>query len=309
MLNIKNITVLIILILCLVSSVGAQYSTFEYSEEEAQLYRMPIKQVTPKDGIWTGYVIAYGHYIKRPYRFEIREGTLLFINSVKVYPPLTSGISLFRKAKLREKYRDAESLSKPYTDRFEYLVAIAKSAYSTVASEKGRNTAIDSIYNFFKNDTLLRKILVNISIEPTGKNDATMSIRLRYPGYGGPANVPTLIAVPFYLDPPEPAIKYESKEEEIAIMRQCLDDRVKNYCEALKNNKVLLFSSFRRLPHISKIDVLVNIVEIMHTSQPLTEQHKGLRRLRLADEKEILYNFNPGEWPSLENLNNYEEEK
>ncbi len=64
----------------------AGIASTEYSAVEAQLYRFDIKPVTPESGISAGYVIAYGHPLKRPYRFDIKDDTLLLLNGVQVLP-------------------------------------------------------------------------------------------------------------------------------------------------------------------------------------------------------------------------------
>lgn len=307
MLNHKNIIAIIISAFCLVSLVraGEYQPKYECSEEEAALYRMPIKQITPKDGIKTGHVIAYGHYIKPPYKFEIREDTLLFVNNVQIYPSLPSKAGVARQTQLREKYRNAENLSKPYMDRFEYLLRIAKNVYKEIALNKNRNTAIDSLYSIFKNDTLLKKILVDITIEPTGKNDATMGITLRYPGYyDTPGSIPSQCIVPFYLYPPEPMVpKFKTKKEEIAYTKKSLEQWVDEYERGLSNGEILVVSSFRGMPHTSRLaQKIPKIVEILRSSQTFEEKCLKLKQLRVIDEKEILYNYNPNEWSILKKL-------
>ena len=65
----KSTTVLFVLLVGLVGLVfvrnnyagKTQEFEWEYSEEEAKLYRMDIHQITPDSGITTGHIIAYGH--------------------------------------------------------------------------------------------------------------------------------------------------------------------------------------------------------------------------------------------------------
>ena len=60
------------------------------------------------------HVIAYGHYIKPPYKVKIRDDTLLFINRVQAYPILPSKVNDYRMRKLAEKYREADKVARPY---------------------------------------------------------------------------------------------------------------------------------------------------------------------------------------------------
>jgi hypothetical protein len=56
-------------------------------DKPASYYKIEINPITPSEGITTGHVIAYGHYIKPPYKVEVRD-TCVFINNVQVWPPL-----------------------------------------------------------------------------------------------------------------------------------------------------------------------------------------------------------------------------
>jgi hypothetical protein len=57
------------------------------TDKPASYYKMDINQITPAEGITTGHLIAYGHYIKPPYKVEVRD-TCVFVNNVQVHPIL-----------------------------------------------------------------------------------------------------------------------------------------------------------------------------------------------------------------------------
>ena len=59
----------------------------------------PWPEETPKDGITGGYVLAYGRYVRAPYRVVDIDG-LLRINGIRIFPPLRrpSGPDERRKA-------------------------------------------------------------------------------------------------------------------------------------------------------------------------------------------------------------------
>ncbi|MFO7650644.1 MAG: hypothetical protein R6X13_04800 [bacterium] len=61
----------------------------EFSEVEASLYRFRVRPSAPDSGIENGYVIAYGHLLARPYRFEVLGDSLLLINGIQITPRLT----------------------------------------------------------------------------------------------------------------------------------------------------------------------------------------------------------------------------
>jgi len=94
-------------------------------EEEPALYKTEISQVTPQSGITTGHVIAYGHYIKPPYKVEIKKDTMLFINGVQIFPVLPSKFEIEKKRrqemKIENKYSEARVTSKPYRERLRSL--------------------------------------------------------------------------------------------------------------------------------------------------------------------------------------------
>ena len=58
-------------------------------EDDEQFYKFDIHPITPKEGITTGVVIYFGHYIRPPYKVEARgEGwdTAVYINGLQVDP-------------------------------------------------------------------------------------------------------------------------------------------------------------------------------------------------------------------------------
>jgi len=307
----KNLFIIIISALCLISLTQAQEyrPQFEYSEEEAKLYRMPIKQITPKDGIWTGHVIAYGHYIKPPYKFEIREDTFLFVNNVQIYPTLISKVSIAWEEELEKRALETYKRSGVYMDRVEYLFDLARSVYREITLNKSRSAAIDSLYSIFKNDTLLKKILAEITITPIGESDATLCLDLHLPGYGGPDNIPAPVMTTFYLNPPEPPfLMPKTEEERIALAKEWVEKLVKEYEEGLKRGEILEVSSFRRIPcTYGSGRRILQMVKILRSSQNFEEKCLKLKQLHVVDEKEILYNYTSKEWPTLEDLKQWED--
>jgi len=150
------IMALIIAILCLVSLVGAQYSRFGYSEEEAKLYRMPIKQITPKDGIWTGHVIAYGHYIRPPYKIELKD-TIVFINNVQVYPALKTPGMIAKEKREQELGEARKKAMREYIEihqdeytEMQRIDSLAKVLYEKEKASRGKEYAIDAVIEYYR---------------------------------------------------------------------------------------------------------------------------------------------------------------
>ncbi|MDO9390939.1 MAG: hypothetical protein Q7U71_04105 [bacterium] len=72
-------------------------------DKPASYYKMEINPITPSAGITTGHVIAYGHYIRPPYKVEVRD-TCVFVNNVQVHPILwTPGMIEERRKALNAK--------------------------------------------------------------------------------------------------------------------------------------------------------------------------------------------------------------
>jgi len=169
MLNHKTIkTILIITALCLVSLAQAEEPSFEfkYSEEEAKLYRMPIKQITPKDGIWTGHVIAYGHYIKPPYKIEVKD-TIVLINNVQVYPALKTPGMIEKDAETKAN-RDSV-----YEEKWQQLILDSQELYRKITNENTLEVAIDTVVKIFKNSGMCDSVQIrsnrSIKIFPKSK--------------------------------------------------------------------------------------------------------------------------------------------
>jgi len=150
------ITVVMVAVLGLVSLAGAEYSGFKYSEEEAQLYRMPIEQITPKDGILTGHVIAYGHYMKAPYKIEVKD-TMVFINNVQVYPALKTPGMIEKEKKDEEERQAREKTVAEYikTHQDEYnemqrIDSVAKVLYEKEKVSKGKEAAVNAVAEIYR---------------------------------------------------------------------------------------------------------------------------------------------------------------
>jgi hypothetical protein len=86
-------------------------------------HKIDINPITPKDGVKTGLIIAYGHVIKPPYKIYY-EGDNLMINNVQVQPSLVrerdriihkkKSISTEERKKLGKKVKLREAAQKLY---------------------------------------------------------------------------------------------------------------------------------------------------------------------------------------------------
>ncbi|MCK4234456.1 hypothetical protein KAX75_08510 [candidate division WOR-3 bacterium] len=131
----------IVAVICLASMVVVQGFEWEYTEEEAKLYKMDIHQITPDSGITTGHIIAYGHYIKPPYKIEVKD-TIVYVNGVQIHPTLLSpGEKKKReeekKATIERKKKKAEVRKRIESDpELMQLIQKAKEAYRKVTKKE-----------------------------------------------------------------------------------------------------------------------------------------------------------------------------
>jgi len=177
--------------------------------EEPALYKTKVNQVTPQSGITTGHVILYGHYIKPPYKFDIREDTLLFLNGVRIFPSLPSRIGLEEERRLHEKYKEASKIAEPHSDRLQALYDNSRELYRVIAPKEGKDVAVDSICKLLKRDSLI----VDIKIVPEGKENILLEIKHYLPGYYMPPKPPATELVELRMYPPELPPPLSKKEK------------------------------------------------------------------------------------------------
>ena len=137
---------------------GRGLNTFNgYSKIEEKLYKVDVHPQTPKEGITTGYAILYGHYVKPPYKFEIVNDTILYLNGIQIDPEIKNKVRDIARAwyskRAKEKV-EREGLT-PYLEHEGFLLLKADSIYKALMPTKGQKAVIDSIRKLFKNDTLL----------------------------------------------------------------------------------------------------------------------------------------------------------
>lgn len=109
------------------------FFTYSFSQEYTPgYYKININQVTPDSGINTGHVIAYGHYIKPPYKIEVRD-TIIFINDVQIFPMLLSD-------QQKEKINNELERTNIWKNTAEYKIKVkydveADAVYNTILKE------------------------------------------------------------------------------------------------------------------------------------------------------------------------------
>jgi len=281
---------------------GAHETLIKLSEEPA-LYKAKISQVTPQSGIITGGIIAYGHYIKPPYKIEIRNDTMLFVNGIQILPQLPSELEIEekRRGKIRreEKYSKADSIAKPYQKRLHSLFDEMDNIYKLLEPKVGRVKAADSIYKLVEAETLIVEIDTNF----VGEDDCSFSIVYFMPGYSERPD--DLIGGILLLEGGNSLSGYTSSSgagQNLKKKRDYVKYRKDFIEERLKENYVILCSSFNKAMNLLMPYYFWMVLDVLKNNDLTPEDKIGkLGEITpLAVEKsrkEIIYNFDPSEWP------------
>jgi hypothetical protein len=125
-------------------------------------HKIDIAPITPKDGIKTGIVIAYGHVIKPPYKIYY-EGDNLMINNVQVRPSL-----------VRERARKMKKFPKPfpkgYVSKSTQIDDAIKKMYMEGLKTKSVEEVQDEITEFILKSS-------DVYVNPKWTSDETMRIK------------------------------------------------------------------------------------------------------------------------------------
>jgi hypothetical protein len=276
-------------------------------EEEPALYKTELSSITPKSGITTGHVIAYGHYIKPPYRVEIRNDTMLFINGVQIFPVLPSEYEIERKRRgekrLEEKYREANRIAAPHFRRLDSLYDEIGEVYEIIEPQKGRVKALDSIFKLAEAETLI----VKMDTTYIGEDDCLLMIYNYIPGYDKfPEDTSSFLFRLYGGDPssghrPPPTPwrqNFEAVKEHVNLTKGGIE-------RALERGRVRLYASSGVTSFLSEFD-LWQILEILKSDTlDMKRKIKKLDGLTAGEEesKELIYNFDPSEWPTKQEDN------
>jgi len=184
--------------------------------KEKELYTMKINPVTPPEGIETGHVILYGHYIKRPYKLEIKDDTLLFLNGIQIFPPLEVKARKYADSVFHERARKKYYWMGPYTKHLNELLKEADIVYKRVYKKQNAKAAKDSVLKFLQQDPWVKEGKIEFS---AGDTSDYYVIKKRYVYKGKPTE---WVMIPFYPEY-EPAFPKLSEEEKKEIKRRIVE--------------------------------------------------------------------------------------
>lgn len=274
-------------------------------DEEPALYKTEISQVTPQSGIETGHVIAYGHYIKPPYRFEIREDTLLFLNGVRLKPPLTSRVAAEESKRTSEKLGYLRNKYPEYYEHYDkiYDRKEARGLYKRVYKKQGQQAAIDSVYGFYKKDTI---IVYDLEIAP--KDEGAVEVLLTIKWLDETENgeveytpIPNSFDIRIKPKTSPRGSLFETKEEWFDYKKMVMVKTKKSYEKSLKIGHILYFSYNTQIGFRER--VFKKIIEILRSAdlsfEEKVEELKSFGPTELG-AKDMLYNFDPEVWPEID---------
>lgn len=247
-------------------------------EKAPGYYKIDIKQITPKEGITTGHVIAYGHYIKPPYKIEVRD-TIVFINDVQIFPIVLC------VGKKKEKEKELEQTNK-WKNSEEYKTM-----------QKYHMEADDIYNNTLKatNDTLKAvKKAVKIHLESGlydsitfDKNVSKNRTKFWYKGWSFPV---------YYEFTPrvERKVTYKGNITRTDVAQQIAESLRKS----LGRNRIKYFGytgeETKKGSDIYKIANILNNTAL-NPEQKIAE----LENMGILRWDDVVYNYQPSEWVGL----------
>lgn len=264
-------------------------------EKERELFKMDIKPVTPSEGIMTGHVILYGHYIKSPYKVEIKDDTLLFLNGVQIYPSLQPRAFKYRDSIHEKRLQEKYAWMRSYTEHTNKVLRKIQEIYRRVAKKENYNLkiAMDSVLEFLKNDPWVKQGKIEIFDIDTV---TFAGFRMRYI-YAGEKRLDFGILLYTY----EPSPQNISLKEEKKMRKRFLEEIKKSIENRLKKGEI--YSDILWEGKIEDLFLLIKILKdgTFTLSQKLLALHKIL--LTTPERCKIyLYNFDSTEYPTLKEM-------
>jgi len=247
-------------------------------EKEAKLYKIKLQPKTPQKGIETGHVIAYGHYIKPPYKITVEEhpadldmknnfGEIesysIFINEIQLVPPIVNPNLKISRHKSKVNYKKHRKIYKKIKTEYIKLEAI-----------HGRDKAIKKVIKFAKKQSLIVDATETPPYIPVNRRIGDFFIKIKgYEKYTG--------------------ISLHSERDDAEKIRHLLID-------TLKNNKVEMVSFEKSITFVNKRNYTINeIMEVMNSKMVDRSKETALGNVLYLDFyiKSVLHNFDPTEWP------------
>lgn len=183
--NIKKFFVICVPVIVLVVGITVIKSFSQTKQVEKREHKIVINPHTPVEGIQSGYVIAYGHYLESPYEVKISDGKI-YINGVQMYmpkPPKPIQMSVDRLGDYEQAQEmDSLIISKYKEWKQEYGVVKAQELITEFlekhASVKDAKIENDILYVIYKNG-LRTNLLLGTAREAKQQKNASGEKELR----------------------------------------------------------------------------------------------------------------------------------
>jgi hypothetical protein len=248
-------------------------------------------------------VIAYGHFIKPPYKFEIVNDTMLFLNGVQIEPQLYPK-KLYRYI---DSIRAERAAKDPYQAKKDSICraittldSIARVIYKQVYKSRGRDGAVDTVMKFFK----AQDIIDSVSFCGFWDKDGAQ-FEIFHPRPPGKTSLIITLRGPDFKPDTVPLFKSTPQSKRKVIEQFSLHENSVN----LEKGKLVFFfsapyGSFNTHSAIKYIKELHSILN--NRSLSLEEKFSEIRNIELGLPskaiKELLYNYSPSEWPELDEI-------
>ena len=207
--------------------------------------------------------------------------------------------------KLSEQVKRYREKDPEYYRRKERLMNIeeVEAMYKRIYERQGQEAAIESVYNFYKEDTI---VIYDVKVTPADSENASVVLYFN-PSKGESVDPAKYRKIPCFITlrihPPE--IQYlvpplKNKAERIARRKEYIKGLKKSAKRSLIKGHVLIWSAGNQLwSTLFEMD-LRKIVKIMRNSSwSLEKKYKALSQIGVWN-KEIIYDFVPQEWPDFE---------
>lgn len=228
-----------------------------FSQVEKGEHKIVITPYTPVEGIQSGYVIAYGHYLKAPYEVGVMDGKI-YVNEVQMYmlkPTKPSKIPL-------DRYKDYEQAQE--------LDSLIVSKYGDWEKERGSIEAQELILKFLEEHASVRESKIeNDILYVTYKNGLKTKLWLW-------------------------TVK-EARERKIAPEEKetRLENEANRIIDSIKKDRLIIFGYGYCKTEPRGKDVFAKVKEIMDKDITISQKKNLLQNLlgHSGMVNEILYNF------------------
>ncbi len=263
--------------------------------EKRELYKIDIQPENITEGINTGRVILYGHYVEGPYKVEIK-GDSLFINGVRAFPQLMPKLFKEKCDSIREDRKNSKKTKQElesYMDS-QYII------FRKLLKEKSYEIARDSILKALKKG----KDVIDVAIASEGKGVVTYVVTSPLMTFNIFPNRNVKGFIPFYYpyEKTREEIEGDSIWKAICEKRDCLETKTNEIIEALKKGEVIEIYVSSSYFYNKKPFKNYQILDDRTLAELIYRVENNKLKLQYDNHLTLLANYNASEWPSLNTI-------